>query len=203
LAFRVRIWPNDEEVKGKVILGIPPKPYLAVLADACVAFPIENDNNPGFRGKGSKFLTPSDPYKGKKPIAYRTIRDYELEQLLYNPGKFFTDEVLQNTLGIGFSREDLAEYTLKWMGVADQEQVGGGIQARSDDLEGRTVVSCAKWFIPFYKQIKTERLIHLKINIARSFLENMPSIPMKIIQAEHQYTYVYQVDEVELQPLMA
>ena len=193
---------DAEEVRGKVIIGIPPKPYLALLADACVSFPIDSDNRSMYRGAKSRFLTPTNPYKKKKPIAYRTKRNYDLEQILYKPDVFFTEETLRNTVGIGFSRNDFAEYVVKWMGCSTEQEIGGGIQARSEDLASMNVVSCARWFIPFYKQILCERLIHLKINLSKAILENMDDIALKIIEAEHDATFVYEVDEVELEPLM-
>ena len=194
---------DAEQVKGKIILGIPPKPYLALLADACVSFPIDSDNRSMYRGEKTRFLTPTDSYRKKKPVAYRTQRNRELEFKLYEPSTFFTEEVLENTVGIGFSRNDFAEYVVKWMGCTSADQIGGGIQARSEDLAGMNVVSCARWFIPFYKQILCERLIHLKIDLSKAILENMGDISLKIIEAEHHnQTYVYEVDEIELEPLM-
>ena len=65
---------NDEEVKGKVILGIPPKPYLAVLADACVAFPHRERQQSRFSRQGKQVSH-----------AERSIQGQEADRVSHDP----------------------------------------------------------------------------------------------------------------------
>ena len=158
---------NRNQLREKVIVGISPKTYMAAEALACISFPISPEDRG--RANSSKIISPPDPFRGKSPIAYQAERNFEVEHKLANdPSSFFKDSVLETTVLLGYNREDLAKYTLAWMGVEDAAQIGGGICDRTEDLTDKVLVMATSRMLPFYKQILASAIVHLFIDLPQA-----------------------------------